>query len=430
MADSNFIDYVKVLCRSGKGGAGSRHFYRAKYVPKGGPDGGDGGRGGHIILRGNSHMWTLLPLRYRRHIFAGNGQSGSGGRSFGKDGEDVIVDVPCGTVVFDAETGEFLCEVTSDGEEVKLLRGGRGGLGNWHFKSATNRTPRYAQPGEPAIEKSIILELKLLADVGLVGFPNAGKSTLLSSISAARPKIADYPFTTMEPQLGIVSYRGDSSFVMADIPGLIEGAGDGVGLGHEFLRHVERCRLIVHVVDVSGIEGRDPKSDFEIINKELAKFNEELALRPQIVAANKSDMASEELIEAFRRYIEEKGIPFFCISAATTKGTTELVNKITEVLDTLPPIKEYEPDPVPQTELDEMAGAGKKFGVFVEDGIYYVEAPWIQPIMRTVDPDDYSSLQYFQRVLINSGIIAKLEEMGIQEGDTVDLEGFEFDFVY
>ena len=227
MAESNFIDYVKILCRSGKGGAGSRHFYRAKYIPKGGPDGGDGGRGGHIILRGNKNMWTLLPLKYQRHVFAGNGSSGTGNRSSGKDGEDKTIEVPCGTVVFDAETGEFLCEVTNDGEEIKLLKGGRGGLGNWHFKSATNQTPRYAQPGEPAIEKTIIMELKLLADVGLVGFPNAGKSTLLSAISAARPKIADYPFTTMEPQLGIVSYRDNRSFVMADIPGIIEGASEG-----------------------------------------------------------------------------------------------------------------------------------------------------------------------------------------------------------
>ena len=281
MADSNFIDYVKVLCRSGKGGAGSRHFHRAKYVPKGGPDGGDGGRGGHIILRGNSHMWTLLPLRYRRHIFAGNGQSGSGGRSFGKDGEDVVVEVPCGTVVFDAETGEFLCEVTEDGEEIKLLRGGRGGLGNWHFKSATNRTPRYAQPGEPAIEKSIIMELKLLADVGLVGFPNAGKSTLLSSISAARPKIADYPFTTMEPQLGIVSYRGDRSFVMADIPGIIEGASEGKGLGLRFLRHIERNAVLLFMVPA---DADDIKKEYEILASELEKFNPQLADKPRVLA--------------------------------------------------------------------------------------------------------------------------------------------------
>ena len=320
MADSNFIDYVKVLCRSGKGGAGSRHFYRAKYVPKGGPDGGDGGRGGHIILRGNSHMWTLLPLRYRRHIFAGNGQSGSGGRSFGKDGEDVIVDVPCGTVVFDAETGEFLCEVTADGEEVKLLRGGRGGLGNWHFKSATNRTPRYAQPGEPAIEKSIILELKLLADVGLVGFPNAGKSTLLSSISAARPKIADYPFTTMEPQLGIVSYRGDSSFVMADIPGIIEGASEGKGLGLRFLRHIERNAVLLFMVPA---DADDIKAQYDILVGELERFNPQLADKPRVLAVSKSDMLDEELMSEIEATLPE-GVPHIFISAVTGMGLTEL----------------------------------------------------------------------------------------------------------
>lgn len=320
MADSNFIDYVKVLCRSGKGGAGSRHFYRAKYVPKGGPDGGDGGRGGHIILRGNSHMWTLLPLRYRRHIFAGNGQSGSGGRSFGKDGEDVIVDVPCGTVVFDAETGEFLCEVTSDGEEVKLLRGGRGGLGNWHFKSATNRTPRYAQPGEPAIEKSIIMELKLLADVGLVGFPNAGKSTLLSSISAARPKIADYPFTTMEPQLGIVSYRDNRSFVMADIPGIIEGASEGKGLGLRFLRHIERNAVLLFMVPA---DADDIKAQYDILIGELEQFNPQLADKPRVLAISKSDMLDDELMQEIEKTLPE-GVPHIFISAVTGMGLTEL----------------------------------------------------------------------------------------------------------
>ncbi|MCM1076507.1 MAG: GTPase ObgE [Bacteroides sp.] len=320
MADSNFIDYVKVLCRSGKGGAGSRHFYRAKYIPKGGPDGGDGGRGGHIILRGNSHMWTLLPLRYRRHIFAGNGQSGSGGRSFGKDGEDVIVDVPCGTVVFDAETGEFLCEVTADGEEVKLLRGGRGGLGNWHFKSATNRTPRYAQPGEPAIEKSIILELKLLADVGLVGFPNAGKSTLLSSISAARPKIADYPFTTMEPQLGIVSYRNNRSFVMADIPGIIEGASEGKGLGLRFLRHIERNAVLLFMVPA---DADDIRAQYDILVSELERFNPQLADKPRVLAVSKSDMLDDELMAEIEKTLPE-GVPHIFISAVTGMGLTEL----------------------------------------------------------------------------------------------------------
>lgn len=320
MADSNFIDYVKILCRSGKGGAGSRHFYRAKYVPKGGPDGGDGGRGGHIILRGDRNMWTLLPLKYRRHLFAGNGQSGSGGRSFGKDGDDIIIDVPCGTVVFDAETGEYLAEVTDDGQEVKLLRGGRGGLGNWHFKSATNRTPRYAQPGEPAIEKSIILELKLLADVGLVGFPNAGKSTLLSSLSAARPKIADYPFTTMEPQLGIVSYRGNRSFVMADIPGIIEGASEGKGLGLRFLRHIERNAVLLFMVPA---DADDIKKEYEVLLNELEQFNPQLMDKPRMLAISKSDMLDDELISDIEKTLPDD-LPHVFISAVTGFGLTEL----------------------------------------------------------------------------------------------------------
>lgn len=320
MADSNFIDYVKILCRSGKGGAGSRHFHRAKYVPKGGPDGGDGGRGGHIILRGNSHMWTLLPLKYNRHIFAGNGQSGGADRSSGKDGNDVIVEVPCGTVVFDAETGEFLCEVNYDGEEIKLLRGGRGGLGNWHFKSPTNRTPRYAQPGEPAIEKSVILELKLLADVGLVGFPNAGKSTLLSSLSAARPKIADYPFTTMEPQLGIVSYRDNRSFVMADIPGIIEGASEGRGLGLRFLRHIERNAVLLFVIPA---DADDIAEQYRILLGELEKFNPELMDKERILAVSKCDILDSELMEEIRKTLPE-GVRSVMISAVTGQGLTEL----------------------------------------------------------------------------------------------------------
>ncbi len=320
MAGSNFIDYVKILCRSGKGGAGSRHFYRAKYIPKGGPDGGDGGHGGHIILKGNRNLWTLLHLKYSRHIFAGNGQAGSGGRSFGKDGEDRIIEVPCGTAVFDAETGKFLCEVTDDGEEIKLLKGGKGGLGNWHFKSATNRTPRYAQPGEPSIEKAVILELKLLADVGLVGFPNAGKSTLLSAISAAKPKIADYPFTTLEPNLGIVSYRNNLSFVMADIPGIIEGASEGKGLGLRFLRHIERNAVLLFLIPA---DTNDIKKEYEILLNELITFNPDLADKTRILAISKSDMLDDELIEEMKSHLPEN-VPAIFISSVTGQGITEL----------------------------------------------------------------------------------------------------------
>lgn len=320
MADSNFIDYVKILCRSGKGGAGSRHFHRAKYVPKGGPDGGDGGRGGHIILRANRNLWTLLHLRYQRHIFAGNGESGGAGRSFGKDGEDKIIEVPVGTAVFDAESGEFLCEVTEDGEEVKLLRGGKGGLGNWHFATSTNRAPRYAQPGQPAIEKAVVLELKLLGDVGLVGFPNAGKSTLLSTVSAAKPKIADYPFTTMEPQLGIVSYRGDRSFTMADIPGIIEGASEGKGIGLRFLRHIERNAVLLFMVSA---DSTDIRKDYEVLLHEVKEFNPELGVKNRVLAITKSDILDDELREGISAELSDD-IPTLFISSVTGEGITEL----------------------------------------------------------------------------------------------------------
>lgn len=320
MADSNFIDYVKILCRSGKGGAGSRHFHRAKYIPKGGPDGGDGGRGGHIILKGNRHMWTLLPLRYKRHIFATDGQSGGENRSTGKDGEDRIIEVPVGTAVFDADSGEFLCEVTEDGQEVYLLRGGKGGQGNVHFATATNRAPRYAQPGQPGIEKAVVLELKLLGDVGLVGFPNAGKSTLLSAISAAKPKIADYPFTTMEPSLGIVDYRGDKSFVMADIPGIIEGASEGKGLGLRFLRHIERNAVLLFMVPA---DSDDIKKSYEILRNELHKFNPDLSDKCRVLAVSKSDLLDDELREELKNELPDD-CPVVFISSATGEGLTEL----------------------------------------------------------------------------------------------------------
>lgn len=320
MADSNFIDYVKILCRSGNGGAGSHHYHRAKYIPKGGPDGGDGGRGGHIILRGNRHMWTLLPLRYKRHIFATNGQRGGENRSHGSDGQDQIIDVPVGTAVFDADSGEFLCEVTEDGQEINLLRGGKGGMGNVHFATSTNRTPRYAQPGQPGIEKAVVLELKLLGDVGLVGFPNAGKSTLLSSLSSAKPKIADYPFTTMEPQLGIVSCRDNRSFVMADIPGIIEGAAEGKGLGLRFLRHIERNAVLLFMVPA---DADDIKKKYEILLKELREFNPDLEIKNRILAISKSDMLDDELRQDIEKTLPED-IPHLFISAVTGAGLTEL----------------------------------------------------------------------------------------------------------
>ena len=320
MAESNFVDYVKIYCRSGKGGRGSSHFRREKYIPKGGPDGGDGGRGGHVYLRGNRNYWTLLHLKYERHIMATNGESGSAKRSSGKDGEDRVIEVPCGTVVYDAETGEFICDVTEDGQQVMLLKGGRGGLGNFNFKTATNQAPRDSQPGEPALERTVILQLKLLADVGLVGFPNAGKSTLLSVVSAAKPKIANYPFTTLEPNLGIVSYRDNRSFVMADIPGIIEGASEGKGLGLRFLRHIERNSLLLFMVPA---EADDIKKEYEILHNELVKYNPELLDKRRVLAITKSDMLDEELIEALSQDLPE-GIPYVFISSITGLGIVEL----------------------------------------------------------------------------------------------------------
>ena len=329
MAESNFVDYVKIYCRSGKGGRGSSHFRREKYIPKGGPDGGDGGRGGHIYLRGNRNYWTLLHLKYERHILATNGESGSAKRSSGKNGEDRVIEVPCGTVVYDADTGEYLCDVTEDGQQVMLLKGGRGGLGNFNFKTSTNQAPSYAQPGEPAQERTVILQLKLLADVGLVGFPNAGKSTLLSVVSAAKPKIANYPFTTLEPNLGIVSYRDNRSFVMADIPGIIEGASEGKGLGLRFLRHIERNSLLLFMVPA---DTDDIRKEYEILSNELEQYNPDLLDKPRVLAITKSDLLDDELIEALSEDLPE-GIPHLFISAVAGKGITELKDLLWKALN-------------------------------------------------------------------------------------------------
>ena len=325
MPSSNFIDYVKIYCRSGKGGAGSMHFHRAKYLPKGGPDGGDGGKGGSIILRGNRNLWTLLHLKYQKHIMATDGGKGGDSRSFGKDGEDRVIEVPCGTVVYDGDTGEFICEVRDHNERVVLLKGGRGGLGNWHFRTATNQAPRYAQPGEPAQERNVILQLKVLADVGLVGFPNAGKSTLLSVVSAAKPEIADYPFTTLTPQLGIVSYRDGQSFCMADIPGIIEGAAEGKGLGLRFLRHIERNAVLLFIVPATA---EDIAAEYHILLHELEKYNPELLTKARILAISKCDLLEDtpDTQRATRnaQLSEELGIPVVHISAVSGLGISEL----------------------------------------------------------------------------------------------------------
>lgn len=318
--ESNFVDYVKICCRSGKGGRGSMHMHRAKYVPMGGPDGGDGGRGGHVYLRGNHNYWTLLHLRFERHVFAGHGGNGGPSGSTGADGEDRYIDVPCGTVVYDAETGEYICDVTDDGQVVMLLKGGRGGMGNKHFATSTNQAPRYAQPGEPMIERTVILELKLLADVGLVGFPNAGKSTLLSSLSSARPKIAGYPFTTMEPSLGIVPYRNGQSFVMADIPGIIEGASEGRGLGLRFLRHIERNSLLLFMIPG---DTDDIRHEYEVLLGELRNFNPEMLDKQRVLAITKSDLLDDELQEMLSEDLPDD-LPHVFISAVTGNGLTEL----------------------------------------------------------------------------------------------------------
>lgn len=332
MASSSFIDYVKIYCRSGKGGAGSMHFHRAKYVPKGGPDGGDGGRGGHIILRGNRNLWTLLHLKYQKHIFATDGGKGGASRSYGKDGEDKIIEVPCGTVVYNGDTGEWMCEIKEHQEEIILFRGGKGGLGNWHFRTATNQAPRYAQPGEPCMEANVILQLKVLADVGLVGFPNAGKSTLLSVVSAAKPEIADYPFTTLTPQLGIVSYRDNQSFCMADIPGIIEGAAEGRGLGLRFLRHIERNAVQLFMVPVIT---EDIKKEYEILLAELEKYNPQLLTKARILAISKCDIADPEidLDKLVKQLSEELEIPVITFSSASGMGITELKDMLWEELN-------------------------------------------------------------------------------------------------
>lgn len=423
-----FIDRAKILVKAGSGGNGAVSFHREKYVNAGGPDGGDGGKGGNVVFQVDKHLNTLIDFRYKKKYVAEDGQNGSGKRCSGKSGRDLIIKVPLGTIIRDAESGEIMADM-SDYEPVVLALGGKGGAGNQHFATATRQIPRFAKPGAPGEMYWLNLELKLIADVGLVGFPNVGKSTLISVVSAAKPKIANYHFTTLAPVLGVVQVGMDETFVMADIPGLVEGASEGVGLGHDFLRHVDRCRLIVHVVDVSGSEGRDPIEDFEKINYELKNFDEGLASRPQIVAANKCDMATEEQIAAFASYIEKQGLPFFRISAATTEGTKELVNAVWAKLQELPPVKVYEPtfvrpDPALQAENARQFTIEKG-----DDGIFYVDAPFMEQVMQSVNMDDYESLQYFQRVLRESGIIDKLEEMGVQQDDTVDLFGFQFDYV-
>ena len=421
-----FVDVAKIHLKAGAGGNGAVSFHREKYVAAGGPDGGDGGRGGNIVFRADSNLSTLADFRYKRKYVAENGQNGGTSRCTGKSAPDLVISVPVGTLVKDAETGRIIADI-SDSEPVIIAKGGNGGWGNQHFATATRQVPRFAKDGMPGEEFDVTLELKLLADVGLIGFPNVGKSTLVSVVSEAKPKIANYHFTTLTPVLGVVRMGEGSSFVMADIPGLIEGAGEGIGLGHEFLRHVERCRMLLHLVDISGSEGRDPIDDFEKINHELKVFSEELSERPQIVVGNKCDLIEEDEVERIKAHFEGLGYKFFPIMAAIAEGTDELVNYVASELQKLPPIRIYEAEPKP---VEEIKQNNREFTIRVENDIYYVEnCDWIMDIMNRVDPDDYESLQYFERVLRQSGIIKALEDAGINEGDTVNVLDVEFDFV-
>ena len=421
-----FVDIAKIHLKAGKGGDGAGSFHREKYVAAGGPDGGDGGKGGDIVFVADSNLSTLADFRYKRKYSAEAGQNGGASRCTGKSAPNLTISVPVGTLVKDAETGRIIADI-SDSEPVVVAKGGNGGWGNQHFATSTRQVPRFAKSGALGEELDVTLELKLLADVGLIGFPNVGKSTLVSVVSEAKPKIANYHFTTLTPVLGVVRMGEGSSFVMADIPGLIEGAGEGVGLGHEFLRHVERCRMLLHVLDISGSEGRDPIDDFEKINKELAVFSEDLSLRPQIVVANKCDLLDEGEIEKYEAYFKEKGYKFFPIMAAINEGTKELIDCVAAELQKLPPILKYEAEPKPEEPIVKHK---RTFTVNIRDGVYFVEdCDWLMEIMNTIDPDDYESLQYFERVLRQTGIIDALENAGINEGDTVDVLGIEFDFV-
>lgn len=421
-----FIDIAKIKIKAGDGGNGAVAFHREKYVASGGPDGGDGGKGGDVVFKVDTNLSTLADFRYKRAYKAMSGLPGSGGNKSGKRGEDLVIYVPAGTVIKEVETGKIMADM-SDEKPFIAAKGGRGGWGNQHFATPTRQAPRFAKSGTPGEEWEITLELKLLADVGLIGFPNVGKSTFVSVVSQAKPIIADYHFTTLTPVLGVVSLGEGSSFVIADIPGLIEGASDGIGLGHEFLRHVERCRLLVHIIDIAGSEGRDPIDDFEKINLELKKFNPELAKREQIVVGNKTDMATDEQIERVRSYIQDKGYVFMTMCAPINEGTKEVINIVAEKLSKLPPIKKYEHEEIPAEFFEKHMDKG--FKISVTDNVYTVEAQWLLKILQRTDLDDYESLQYFQRVLQSSGIIDALLEKGIHEGDTVEIYDLEFDFV-
>ena len=421
------IDHVKLEIKAGNGGNGAITFRREKYVAAGGPDGGDGGRGGNIVFRVDEGVNTLLAYRYRHKFVAGNGGDGKGDKFHGATADDLIIPVPRGTLIKDAETGKIIHDM-SDGQDYIACRGGRGGWGNRHFATPTRQVPMFAKNGTPGEEKTVILELKMLADVGLIGFPSVGKSSILARISAARPKIADYHFTTLSPNLGVVRVHGENGFVAADIPGLIEGASDGAGLGHDFLRHVDRCRLLLHVVDISCFEERDPIEDIKIINRELERYSPELATRPQIVLANKADALDPELvdIEGFEAFVRASGYELMYISAATGDGIQRMVERVYERLQDLPPMKTYEDETAGE---EVVVNEGKVTEIRYEGGKFIVEGQWIFNLMNQVNFDNYESMNFFQRSLLRGGVFEQLEAAGCRDGDTVSIYDFEFDYI-
>lgn len=421
-----FIDYAKIIIGSGKGGNGAITFRREKYVANGGPDGGDGGRGGSVYFRVDLGLNTLVDFKYKKRYLAQDGEAGSGARKAGKSGEDLYIDVPQGTVVRDEETGKVIADLSEEGQVECVLKGGKGGKGNVHYATATRQIPNFAETGEPGVEKTVILELKLIADVGLLGYPNVGKSTLLSRMTTAKPKIADYHFTTIEPNLGVVKLANGSSFVMADIPGLIEGASEGVGLGLKFLRHVERTRLLIHVIDVAGTEGRDPVQDFYKINAELSNYSEKLSNKLQVVAANKIDvMQDEENYRRLEKVAKQKGYEIFKISAVTGEGLNELFNRVAELLKEIP---KQELEEVDKTVYYNYEDENEGWRITRENNTFIIDGKEIENVMRRVNFSDYESLAYFHNTLKKMGIEAELKRRGIKEGDIVKIFDLEFQY--
>ena len=424
-----FVDNVKIYIKAGDGGNGAVSFRREKYVAAGGPDGGDGGHGGNVVFRVDEGSNTLLAFRYKHKFVAGRGGDGKGAKFHGATAEDLIILVPPGTLIRNASDGRILHDMSeNEGADYVACRGGRGGWGNRHFATPTRQVPMFAKNGTEGEEKDVILELKMLADVGIIGYPSVGKSSILSRISAAKPKIADYHFTTLSPNLGVVRTGGESGFVAADIPGLIEGASEGAGLGHAFLRHVDRCRLLLHVVDISCFEGRDPVEDLKTINQELARYSPELAERPQIILANKTDALDREVVDvaAFEAYVKSLDCPLFYVSAATGENLDTVVTFVAERLRELPPMRIYEGE---RAEEDAYTGGGKETVIRRENNTYHVEGEWLKNLMGQINFSDYESLNFFQRVLEKSGVFAELEKKGCRDGDTVSLYGFEFEYV-